>query len=770
MLKTKIAFSLILVFLTFIGKTQECTLSIQGKVIDQKTKKSIEFANVYLEKTLQGTSSDSLGFFNLSSVCPDNYHLVISHIGCETTELFFKLKKDTVITIELDHSSHLLNEVAVEEDGRTLSLSESSTIGEKKISENANQNLAGMLENLSGVSVLKNGNGIGKPVVQGLYGNRLTILNNGIAQSGQQWGVDHSPEIDPLVATHIHVIKGVGALEYMGSNLGSYILIEPEHIEKEPHLHGKATYFYETNGKGNGVNLQLKQHSKWFAWKISGTLKKRGDLNTPDYFLTNTGSEEGNVAIQLEKEFSKKWKSSLYLSSFNSNIGILRGSHIGNLTDLETALNREEPFFTEDVFAYKIQAPKQRVNHQLLKWKNNYQFSEKQWLEVVYATQFNKREEFDIRRGDRTDEPALSLEQKSHFFETKFTRYLSDSLKLKAGIQYNRTENLNLPETGVLPLIPDYFSNEYGVFGLLSKDWEKLKIETGIRYDLEERKVATISNTVPRKVVRYATKYNNLTLHFGGNYSFSKHNKLAYNIGAASRNPEVNELYSNGLHQGVSGIEEGDVNLKKENSLKHSLSFETVQKEKLSIKLLGYYQQIEDYIYLAPQDEVRLTIRGAFPLFNYEQTNALIYGADLNASYEINRSFSGVVTYSFIKGRDETNNTPLINIPSSSIRGELHYEVPVARGFENVEFQLNVKHVTQREEEIEALDFVAPPEAYTLLGARISAEKQLKKLRLNFFVSITNLTNVEYRDYLNRQRYFADDLGRNTVFGVVVKF
>ncbi len=56
-----------------------------------------------------------------------------------------------------------------------------------------------MIEGVTGVSTLKNGDAIAKPVVHGLYGNRITILNHGIAQAGQQWGNDHSPEIDPTV-------------------------------------------------------------------------------------------------------------------------------------------------------------------------------------------------------------------------------------------------------------------------------------------------------------------------------------------------------------------------------------------------------------------------------------------------------------------------------------------------------------------------------------------------------------------------------------------
>ena len=114
------------------------------------------------------------------------------------------------LVFKLDHHDHTFENVVVSGIKDQISSQEVESINEKTISENANQNLSNLLETINGVSTLKNGSGIAKPIVHGLYGNRLTILNNGIAQSGQQWGNDHSPEIDPLAANQLEVIKGGG--------------------------------------------------------------------------------------------------------------------------------------------------------------------------------------------------------------------------------------------------------------------------------------------------------------------------------------------------------------------------------------------------------------------------------------------------------------------------------------------------------------------------------------------------------------------------------
>lgn len=766
----KIVLALSFTVISLVAISQNCNLTIAGKVIDADNSENIAFANVYLEKLVKGTTSSDSGSFLLSNICAGDYHLVVSHIGCETQEFFLQLKRDTFLTIELDHNHHLLHEVTVNGEANDGAIQERESITEKDISENAGKNLSEMLENISGVSTLKTGSGIGKPVVQGLSGNRLTILNNGISQSGQQWGSDHSPEIDPLSAKKITVVKGVGVVEYMGNNLGNVILIEPSRIKNDPHLHAKAQYFFESNGLGNGINVELEKFSKAFAWRFNGTLKKRGDTKTPNYFLTNSGLEEANFSLQLEKKINDNFSAELYLSSFNTKIGVLRGSHIGNLTDLEEALENDVPFFTEEKFSYDINPPYQSVQHQLLKAKVIYQPNLANRVELVYGGQLNQRKEFDVRRGGNKDKPSLSLEQYTHFFVAKYKHYFTEYLSIKGGLQYRKIDNENLPETNILPLIPNYASATTGGFANISYSKNKLGLELGFRLDDETRNVAAITTTTPREVVFYQNNFQNTSAVFGLNYQLSEQLLATYNLGFTSRSPQVNELYSNGLHQGVSGIELGDINLERENSTKNSISIQGKLSNKISFKALTYYQVIEDFIYLKPQNEFQLTIRGAFPVFKYEQANAKLFGFDLATNYQFSDYLTAVVKYSYLKGEDTDSDLPLVNIPANNLLTEVDYKIPTILGLENAEIQLNASYVFEREKELEEIDFVAPPDAYFLLGLKLSSEKQFNKIRCTFYTKVTNLLNTEYRDYLNRQRYFADDLGRNVSVGVIGKF
>ncbi len=454
---------------------------------------------------------------------------------------------------------------------------------------------------------------------------------------------------------------------------------------------------------------------------------------------------------------------------------MLRGSHIGNLTDLEDALEREIPFFTKDNFSYKIDAPKQKVHHHLLKIHSKYFIDDTQWLDFTFAGQLNNRQEFDVRRSGRSDIPALSLQQYSYFFEGKHQKIFKNKLKLKSGIQYNITDNTNNPETGILPLIPDYLSYETGVYLLTSKTINKSFFEIGLRYDNVKQNVAAISRSIPRKIIRYNNNFQNFSASGGWIYSVSNDFSFSYNIGYATRNPATNELYSNGLHQGVSGIEEGNIVLQTEKSLKTTLGFNANIKDKFSFESLVYYQNINDFIYLNPQDEIRLTIRGAFPVFKYEQTNAKIYGVDISGKYQISKSLQTKLDYSFIKANDLNNNLPLINFPSNNIRGSIVYEFSKSitvgkKQLENFTIQLNNLYVFKQKNILKEQDFVLPPTGYNLLGIKIATDVQLKKTRLRLTVKADNVLNLSYRNYLNRQRYFANDLGINVTFGCSLKF
>jgi iron complex outermembrane receptor protein len=115
-------------------------------------------------------------------------------------------------------------------------------------------------------------------------------------------------------------------------------------------------------------------------------------------------------------------------------------------------------------------------------------------------------------------------------------------------------------------------------------------------------------------------------------------------------------------------------------------------------------------------------------------------------------------------------NIPLVYMPSNNLTMRLGYRIPHWKKWENLEMEVNDKLVFEQKNLLPSQDYVVPPPTYNLLGAKVSLQRQLARFRLHLYGEVTNVLNVSYRDYLNRQRYFADDLGINLIVGARVSF
>lgn len=758
-----ILFYLLLPVITY---GQHCLYTIKGTIQDATTAEALPFASIYLEENGAGVVADEDGIFVLEKVCPGDIHLLFRHVGCEPERIYLDIGGDTTIVVQLAHHTELIDEVTVHGKSSENTAQNSATISAEEIARQGDTNLGDVLDGLTGVSTLRNGAGISKPVIHGLFGNRISILNNGVAQSGQQWGNDHAPEIDPFVADHLSVLKGVAALAYNGSSLGGVVLVEPGAIEDEPHLHGAINYLYATNGRGHTLNTRLEKASSFVNWRLTATLKYQGDNRSPNYFLANTGRREANLALQLEKRFTPNWKTSLYYSLFTTELGILSSSHIGNLTDLELAIGRDEPFFLRPGFTYELESPRQQVAHHLLKFQSIHSLPQNQQLKFTYALQLNSRQEFDVRRGERSNIAALDLLQFDQLFTADYSRPIGAFTVFKSGAQFQFIDNENQPGTGIMPLIPNYESINTAAYGMLRRERGKWFSELGLRYDFRSIDAIMFSNDVPRVVLNFTPQFHNLSGALGVKYQVNASSRLAANLGLASRSPAVNELYSSGLHQGVSGIEEGDPNLNNELGLKGTLSLDWSPNEHFFLQLLTYYQRINDYIFLEPQPDFRLTIRGAFPLFLYRQTDAELAGLDLLFSIEPSEQLKLVTKYSYLRGTDISNDLPLVFMPPNRLSSSLEFAFPDSKRISNSTLELSGEYTFRQNRLTADQDFLAAPDAYFLLNLKAGTHLQLGGSLFHLSLRVDNVLNTRYRNYLNRLRYFADDLGRNVVVGI----
>ena len=137
------------------------------------------------------------------------------------------------------------------------------------------------------------------------------------------------------------------------------------------------------------------------------------------------------------------------------------------------------------------------------------------------------------------------------------------------------------------------------------------------------------------------------------------------------RPPHVSELYSEGLHHGTAAIEEGlmrveasatDQDLILKEAAGKWISTLQITGKKLSADFSVYANLINNYVFLSPTGS-RLTIRGYFPVWAYQQTDALLAGADAFVQWSVSKKFQYTGKLSYIYGSDLSRNDVLIFIP-----------------------------------------------------------------------------------------------------------
>ena len=355
------------------------------------------------------TVTDSSGDFSLTGLCTGKYRIVISYQGYRTLDSTIVLKHDGSLNVLLFSNAQELSSVTI--TGEVIKKDQITTAIKTILSGQALDATRGLslgesLKSIAGVNSLQTGPSISKPVIHGLYSNRVLIMNNGVRQEGQNWGNDHAPEIDPFIATKVTVIKGAASIRYGSDAIGGAILLDPKDLPVRPGIDGEVNLVGMTNSRAGVVSGYLEGGAggkgEGLSWRVQGTVKKAGNTRTADYYLNNTGYNENDYSATLQYNKSH-YGGTLYFSQFNTKIGIAQASVADNATDLEESIARGRPI-DNGIFRYRFGRPDQTVNHQLAKVSGFVDIPGR-WgrLEAVYAYQRDTRKEYDANPADNSD-------------------------------------------------------------------------------------------------------------------------------------------------------------------------------------------------------------------------------------------------------------------------------------------------------------------------------------------------------------------------------
>jgi len=762
---------LLFVFIQFDSFAQNtCAFSLKITVVDEQTKLPMPGSVVQLGQSKLVQETDLNGVVTFNNLCEDDYEIIISFLSYHSISKSIRVNTNKSLRFELNPSVKNIANVNVISE-RTSVQSTMSKIELKgvELEKTRGLSLADALKEIPGVTTLQTGPTISKPIIQGMHSNRILIINNGIRQEGQQWGAEHAPEIDAFVANKLTVIKGAGSIKYGSDAIGGVILVEPNPMPDSAGIHGEVNLVGISNGR-QGVSsgiVEGRLKKIPLSWRLQGTFKKAGNIKTPDYYLSNSGFEEKNFSWATQYQW-KNIKTELFYSQFNTDIGVFKGAHIGNLTDLEKAFNASTPFYTSE-FDYKIDRPKQHVEHELFKSKTDYILNEKSKYSLVLARQYNLRDEYDkdLPLNDSLaalNKPELHYEITTYTGDLSYQHTFND--KLTSSIGFNTIQQVNTYDGRAF--IPNFINNNYALYSIHQYKLKNILFDFGIRYDYEFLKIYQWKSSS----VLYSPEktFQNVSFNTGMEWKISE--KLSYhlNIGTAYRAPSVNELYGSGLHHGEGKFIYSNENIQAEKAKAIITGVEIDNVKRLSGHLDFYYKQMDGYIYLKPVFPATLSIRGAFPSFKYEQRDAYFTGMDAWLHYEITSHLKSTHKINIVRAYNTSDNKFLPFIPSDRFENGLKYEFSNLKHLKESSIDIHVLYVAKQTRVEENSDYKVAPDAYVLLNADAGTSVHIGKQHYEIGVSVNNILNNKYREYMNAFRYFTDEPGRSYVLRLKYHF
>jgi len=734
------------------------------------------------------------GMFVFTGLCEQSFTLLFEHPDCDPITAKVNSPSSILKRFYLEHHLNELEEIIVTEVGQKK---ENKTgiegnLSAEEIARYRTQSLGDAMGQLAGVSSIKTGNAIVKPVVHGVSGSRLAIVNDGIRLQDHEWGADHAPSIDINGANQVQLIKGATALKYGGDAIGGVLQILPKKYALKDSLFGSASTAYQTQGKGKYLFADLtKTYQAGNYLGVNSSFKAQGDLESPNYVLSNTGNKEQHAKVFFGRNtITQEWRFDYRF--FSKGTGILAAAHLGTVGDLARSIASGEPLVVSP-WTSNIKNPRQSTVHHAASLRYERRMTSNAKWNIRYSYQSNNRKEFDLRRGDFKDQAALDLVLQSHDLQFNLRSKPENDLQWHSGFSAQLQDNYSNPSTGVRRLIPDYLRFKLGAYAVSEyQPSNNFTAEIGLRYDYDRLdaqkyyKVADWNNrgynidfnhtilsttNAGNYLTNQLKEYGNLSASLGIKQALADNTFLFLNLGYISRSPNPSELFSDGLHHALATIELGELRLKQERALKNLLSIEKSIGD-FRYTLVAYWSKISDYIVLEPSAEgIDQARNSAFLVRQYRQLPKVnLSGIDAEISYRFSEHITWSSSAAWISGKQE-NGEGLIDIPPFNLTNKLRLHP-----LKNKPLSLSLTSAYTAEQTafpdrnfrynfiengaiVNALvDISRPPSAYHLMNFDLST-KVGKGIELRLVID--NIFNSDYRNYLNRLRYFAENTGRN---------
>lgn len=586
-----------------------------------------------------------------------------------------------------------------------------------------------------GVSASSFGSNASRPIIRGLEGTRIKILENGMNTADiSNLSNDHAVTSSTTFTQQIEILRGPATLLYGSGAIGGLVnILNPRILTQLPdQITGEAKATYSTVNQGHTLAFSLENNINDFALHIDGSTEHTNNYRIPGSRILNESGPGG----RLPWSFGDK-----------DNIGI-GASLIKDWGYIGVSVADEKNLYavpTEEGAQIKLHNRRYDLASLLKNPFNNFSA-------LRFKTSYTDYAHSEL---DLTGIPEVNFSNKTLESRLELDHLAIAGWRGTVGMQFERNRFSALSaETGGAETVPKTTSESIAAFIIEEKNIGAFTVNAGMR--LEE---------VTRNPAGNSKRNFNLTSYsLGTLYPIAKGYTLGGSFAIAQRAPTTEELYIHGPHDASGTYDKGNQNFKKENSRNIELN---LQKNEGLLRWKGnlFYNQIDHFIYgelTGNQLDEEGELGGDLNERIYKAGDAVIKGAEFEVSYNLNNQ--GIAWRAFAdtsRGRlNKQSNLPLQ--AATRFGAELYYKR------NTLQTSISLLHALAQNN-LASFETIKTP-AHTKIDANLSYTQRYKNQNVTWFILAKNILNQDIRLSTSLLKEFAPLPGRNFVIGVKSSF
>jgi iron complex outermembrane recepter protein len=610
------------------ARAQAATARLHGTVVDETTRAAITGATVTLVELRRSDVTHEDGGFDFARVAPARYTLRVTRIGfAPVSSVIVLAGADTSITITMRQAAVVLDATVttgtITARSSQETLSPTSVVGGAELDRVIGGTLAASLQNVPGVSLASVGPATARPVIRGLSGDRVVVLEDG-ARTGDMssTGADHAIAVDPLTIRQFEVVRGPMSLLYGSSALGGVVnaIREDVPVNRPEHLTGSVTAGATSVDHGTSLGTIVSAPWRGLAVRADASVRNTDDLHTPLGVLDNTSVRTLSGGAGVSRTGDRGYGGGAY-RVFSNEYGVPGGFIGGHDEGVRIEMLRHQ-FKGEGEYRFTsglVESMRSVMSY------TNYQHLEREASGSV---------------GTRFDQHVLATDLLARH-GTSTTRH--------SGVVGARWQFRDIATGGTLRT-PSTRDNALAAF--IVEEWarDRLRLQGGARYDWahydpyqDNAGILVNGELIPTRPRTFA----NFSGSLGALYQLADAMRVGVSVSRAYRTPDFNELYSNGPHLAANSYDVGNPQLGQETGLGAD-AFVRWGSERVRAEAAVFRNRMRGYIY--PRNTGDIGLQGNRPKFQFTGRDAVLWGGEGSLDLHLTRYLVAEATASSVRG------------------------------------------------------------------------------------------------------------------------